>query len=111
MVAEVLKVFGPSYATLSEGVTRESPNRIAARLAQLDVECGPAQKSTTLQALILAGGRGMRMRPLSDIYPKPLLYLPGGTLLDYLLTHLRHLPLDEVAIVLHPEEERIVRHL
>lgn len=53
----------------------------------------------------------MRMRPLSDIYPKPLLYLPGGTLLDYLLAHLRHLPLDEVAIILHPEEDRMERHL
>ena len=38
--------------------------------------------------MLLAAGRGMRMRPLSDARPKPLLLLNGGSLIE---SHLRRL--------------------
>jgi glucose-1-phosphate cytidylyltransferase len=41
-------------------------------------------------ALILCGGRGERLRPLTDEVPKPLLPVNGQSLLTYLLEHLRH---------------------
>ncbi|MCZ7572292.1 MAG: NTP transferase domain-containing protein [Ardenticatenaceae bacterium] len=64
-----------------------------------------------MQALILAGGRGTRMRPLTDIRPKPLLYLPGGVLLDYVLAHVRLLPIREIGLVLQYEGEEVARYL
>lgn len=64
-----------------------------------------------MQALILAGARGQRLRPLTDVYPKPLLYLPGGTLLDYLLDHLRQLPLRRIGVVLHHQGDKVAQHL
>lgn len=51
------------------------------------------------------------MRPLTDFRPKPLLYLPGGVLLDYLLAHVRLLPVQRIGLVLQYEGERIARHL
>jgi UTP-glucose-1-phosphate uridylyltransferase len=47
---------------------------------------GTAERSLT--AVILCGGRGERLRPLTDTVPKPLLPVNGRPLLDYLLDHL-----------------------
>jgi len=44
-----------------------------------------------MQAVILAGGEGTRMRHVTAHVPKPLLYLPGGTLLEHQLALLAEL--------------------
>lgn len=64
-----------------------------------------------VQALILAGGRGMRLSPLTNDGPTALLYLPGGTILDYLLYHLSLLPLSEQLVMLQYRGDQIARHL
>ena len=52
-----------------------------------------------MQALILAGGEGKRMRHVTAHVPKPLLYLPGGTLLDHQLALLSELPVTHVFVI------------
>ncbi|HWX54080.1 MAG TPA: nucleotidyltransferase family protein [Verrucomicrobiae bacterium] len=42
-----------------------------------------------LSAIILCGGKGERLRPFTDTFPKPLVPLNGKPLLFYLLQHLR----------------------
>jgi len=60
-----------------------------------------------MQALILAAGRGKRLKAR---FAKPLLYLPGGTLLEYQLSMLADLPLSSIFVVcLAPEVERLLR--
>ena len=52
------------------------------------------------QAVILAGGRGLRMRPLTDTVPKHMLRLHGRPFLDYQLEMLREQGLERVLLLL-----------
>ena len=51
-----------------------------------------------MKAMILAAGRGERMRPLTDHTPKPLLPVAGRALIDYHLEALARAGLREVVI-------------
>lgn len=51
-----------------------------------------------MNAMILAAGRGERMRPLTDHCPKPLLTVGGQTLLDWHLARLAAGPFSRVVI-------------
>jgi NDP-sugar pyrophosphorylase family protein len=64
-----------------------------------------------MQALILAGGEGKRMRHVTAHVPKPLLYLPGGTLLDHQLALLSELPVTHVFVITRHRHGDVVRAL
>lgn len=51
-----------------------------------------------MKALIFAAGRGERMRPLSDVTPKPLLAVGGRRLIEWHLQNLARAGVREVAI-------------
>lgn len=50
------------------------------------------------KAMILAAGRGERMRPLTDTVPKPLLEVNGKPLINYHLERLANAGIQEVVI-------------
>lgn len=61
---------------------------------------------TQLPALILAAGRGERMRPLTDTTPKPLLHVQGKPLIEWHLEALARDGVREVVInTAHLEEQ------
>ncbi len=60
---------------------------------------GVAQRRPT-QAVILAGGRGLRMRPLSDTRPKAMVEFHGRPFLDYLVEMLRGQGFERVLMLL-----------
>lgn len=51
-----------------------------------------------MKAMILAAGRGERLRPLTDVCPKPLINVAGKTLIEYHLAHLKQLGINDVVI-------------
>jgi MurNAc alpha-1-phosphate uridylyltransferase len=61
-----------------------------------------------MRAIILAAGRGERMRPLTDTMPKPLLRVRGKPLLEWHLLALARAGVDEVVINTAWLEEQIV---
>lgn len=52
----------------------------------------------TLRAMLLAAGRGARMRPLTDTTPKPLLTVQGKALIEWHLERLAAANIHEVVI-------------
>lgn len=62
-----------------------------------------------MRAMILAAGRGERMRPLTDTRPKPLLEVGGKPLIQYHLEALAQAGISEVVINLAWQGEHIRR--
>jgi histidinol-phosphate phosphatase family protein len=52
------------------------------------------------QAVILAGGRGTHMRPLTDTRPKPMVEIHGKPFLEYLVDMLREQGFERVLLLL-----------
>ena len=61
--------------------------------------------------MVLAAGRGTRMRPLTETVPKPLIEVGGRTMLDRALDRLEAFGVDEVVVNRHHLGDRIASHL
>lgn len=57
-----------------------------------------ASNKVLFKAMILAAGRGERMRPLTDTRPKPLLQAGGKSLIEHQLIRLANAGFTEIAI-------------
>ena len=51
-----------------------------------------------MRAVVLVGGEGTRLRPLTETIPKPLLRSSIGRILDHVLDHLARHGVDEVVL-------------
>jgi len=61
----------------------------------------PDARTEPTQAVILAGGRGLRQRPYSDVLPKPLLPVDGRPTLDSILSAVAAAGVTHVCLVVH----------
>lgn len=57
-------------------------------------------RSRPTQAVILAGGRGTRLRPLTDTRPKPMVQILGRPFLEYQIEQLREQGFERVLLLL-----------
>jgi dTDP-glucose pyrophosphorylase/CBS domain-containing protein len=64
----------------------------------------------SLQAMIMAGGLGMRLRPLTETMPKPMLPVGDRPLMERTVEQLRHAGIRQVSIATCYMGEKIVAH-
>lgn len=63
-----------------------------------------------LSAILMAGGRGERLRPLTLSIPKPLLPVGGKPIIDYNLALLRKNGITDVTVTVNYMAEQLERH-
>ena len=65
------------------------------------------QEAAVLEAVIMAGGFGTRLRPLTEDLPKPMLPVGDRPLLELIIEQLREAGIHQVNITTHYKEEKI----
>ncbi|MBE3119319.1 MAG: nucleotidyltransferase family protein [Candidatus Atribacteria bacterium] len=63
-----------------------------------------------LQAVIMAGGLGTRLRPLTEELPKPMLPVGGKPLMERVIEQLRQAGIRRVNLTTHYMSEKIIEH-
>ena len=63
------------------------------------------------KAMVLAAGRGIRMRPITDRTPKPMIPVDGRALVDHALDRLDAAGVELAVVNTHHLAEQIERHL
>lgn len=63
-----------------------------------------------LQAMIMAGGLGTRLRPLTEHLPKPMLPVGGQPLMELMIEQLRQVGIRRVNVTTHYKPEKISNH-
>lgn len=68
------------------------------------------QPPMPLQAVIMAGGFGTRLRPLTDDTPKPMLQIGGKPLLERTIENFQKAGIHRINVTTHYLPEKITRH-
>ncbi len=63
------------------------------------------------QAVMLAGGMGVRLRPLTIKTPKPMVRVHGRPFVEYLIDFLKQNGIEEVVMLLGYLPEKVIEHL
>jgi MurNAc alpha-1-phosphate uridylyltransferase len=66
---------------------------------------------TPRKAMVLAAGLGLRMRPLTDNMPKPLVKVAGSALLDHVLDKLAEAGVADAVVNVHYLPDQIIDHV
>ena len=64
-------------------------------------------KGLSSTAMVLAAGRGTRMRPITDHVPKPLVAVGGTTMLDFVIDRFAEVGVARVAVNVHHHPRQI----
>ncbi len=70
----------------------------------------PQPQETPLQAVVMAGGQGTRLRPLTDNIPKPMLSVGGRPLLELTIEKLYQAGIRRIDVSTNYRAEKIIEH-
>ncbi|MEZ4731764.1 MAG: nucleotidyltransferase family protein [Caldilineaceae bacterium] len=68
------------------------------------------ESSPPFQAVIMAGGFGTRLRPLTEDLPKPMLPVGDRPLMEWIVDQMRQAGIRQVNVTTHYKAEKIVEH-
>lgn len=91
--------------------TQNGEGATHARLGALSAKAPRGQEAKKKTAVLLAAGRGSRLRPHTDHTPKPLLPVKGRPTLDFVLTAAVNAGFERVVLVTHYLEAQIVAYV
>src|SRR5689334_6836354 len=92
----------PWYDRRRDLMVREIPRETPREIPRMSV--------TPTKAMVLAAGLGLRMRPLTDHMPKPLVRVAGQPLLDHVLDKLAGAGVSEAVVNVHYLPDQIIQH-
>lgn len=69
------------------------------------------QSILPIDAVLMAGGKGERLKPLTDTVPKPLLKVGQKPIIDYNIDRLEHFGVENIWISVRYLAEQIMEHL
>lgn len=70
-----------------------------------------ASQQKIRQAVLLAGGPGLRLRPLTEDRPKPMVLVNGRPFIDYLIELLKSQGIEEIVFLLGYLSEKVTEHV
>jgi N-acetyl-alpha-D-muramate 1-phosphate uridylyltransferase len=74
-------------------------------------ETSPSMPVKPATAMVLAAGLGLRMRPITEKIPKPLVEVAGKTLLDHVLDKLAVIGVEKAIVNVHYLPDQIIHHV
>ncbi len=69
-----------------------------------------AMNRPLLEAVIMAGGKGARLRPLTEDLPKPMLPVGGRPLMERIVEQLQQAGIRQINVMTHYKPEKIIQH-
>jgi NDP-sugar pyrophosphorylase family protein len=62
------------------------------------------------RAIVLCGGKGVRLRPLTYDLPKPLIQVRGRPIIDFIIDHLRNEGIHDITLAAGYKAELLIEH-
>jgi Nucleoside-diphosphate-sugar pyrophosphorylase involved in lipopolysaccharide biosynthesis/translation initiation factor 2B, gamma/epsilon subunits (eIF-2Bgamma/eIF-2Bepsilon) len=63
-----------------------------------------------IDAVLMAGGKGERLRPLTEKTPKPLLKMQGKPIIDYIVEHIISFGVKNISVTVNYLKEQLEEH-
>jgi len=71
---------------------------------------GPGSAGVSLRAVVLCGGQGVRLRPLTHDVPKPLVQIRGRPIINFIVEHLATQGISDITLAAGYKAGMLVEH-